>query len=256
MKIIIITLTVVLLTLLSCNNFKQRERPSIAREALDTITTTASNNLVAPNLFETAFIKGTKQKVKESDFSLYGITIGKIKVVSGHLIVCDPLHIDKYGIPFTQLFPTGEFPVQLSIAKLENEELTAFARIKFSDEPVTRWEFALQKDQQPLPVGGEEMHTYGIDGGVVIFVDEAAAKVLDPKTVENFESILFKEMEKNYREVWKYVMYNIEPHNLACFSTGLGDGRYATYIGFDATGKPCRLLTDFNLFDWRNNEKK
>jgi hypothetical protein len=46
-------------------------------------------------------------------------------------------------------------------------------------------------------------------------------------------------------------MYNFGKHNLAVFTTGLGDGCYNTYIGFDAKGQPCRLLTDFAIFDWR-----
>jgi hypothetical protein len=46
-------------------------------------------------------------------------------------------------------------------------------------------------------------------------------------------------------------MYNFGKYNLAAFTTGLGDGKYATYIGYDAAGKPCRLLSDFKLFDWK-----
>ncbi len=62
---------------------------------------------------------------------------------------------------------------------------------------------------------------------------------------------LYKEMDKHYHKNWRYTMYNFGQHNLAAFTTGFGDGRYATYIGFDANGKPCRLLSDFGLFDWR-----
>ncbi len=34
---------------------------------------------------------------------------------------------------------------------------------------------------------------------------------------------------------------------LATFTTGYGDGCYATYIGFDKEGHACQLLTDFEL---------
>jgi hypothetical protein len=236
--------------LLGCHNIHRKSAPKISTEALDTIKSAPARIVATPVLFETAFIKGTTQKAKDSTFKLYGITIGKIKIVSGHVVICDPMHIDEYGIPFTQVFPTGEFPVQLSIARLGNEELTAFARINFSEEPVERWEFALQKGQAPIPVGGKEMHGYGVDGSVAIFIDEEASKVLDRKTVADFNGEVFKEMQKHYHDMWKYTMYNFGKYNLAAFSTGLGDGRYATYIGFDAKGQPCRLLTDFRLFDW------
>jgi hypothetical protein len=236
---------------MACQPGAKKDAIIFSTEPLDTITAVPANLDAKPALFETAFIKGTTQTVNKSIFTLYGITIGKIKIASGRIIICDPLHVDEYGFPFTQAFPTGDFPVQLSIARFGDEELTAFARINFSDEPVARWEFALQKGQSPIPVGGKEMHSYGIDGGAAIFIDEEAAKALDRAIVQDFGGLLFKEMDKHYHDMWKYTMYNFGNYNLAAFSTGLGDGRYASYIGFDAAGKPCRLLTDFGLFDGR-----
>lgn len=236
----------------ACRNvIHVNDSPKVSTEILDTVKSISVKIVAQPVLFEAAFIKGTKEKVKDSVFSLYGVTIGHIKVMSGNLVVCDPLHIDEYGIPFTQGFPTGDFPVQLSIAKVGNEELTAFARVKFSDEPVERWEVALQKGQAPIPVGGAETYGYGVDGSAAIFIDEEASKVLDKKEVENFEGAVFKEMNNHYHNYWKYSMYNFNNYNLAIFSTGVGDGRYETYIGFDANKKPCRLLTDFGIFEWK-----
>ena len=49
---------------------------------------------------------------------------------------------------------------------------------------------------------------------------------------------------------WNYALYNFNGHNIATFSTGLGDGHYATYVGYDEKGNICRLLTDFNLVGW------
>lgn len=235
----------------SCR-IKTNERPSgpkISSEILDTIKTRPAKLDAKPVLFEAAFINGTTQKIKDLVINYYGVTIGKIKIVSGHIMICDPLHIDEYGIPFTQLFPTGEFPVQLAIAKLGEEESTAFARINFSDEPVEKWEFALQAGQAPIPVGGKEKHGYSVDFGIAIFMDEEAKKVLDINSLTETDADLYKDMYKHYHKGWKYTMYNFGNHNLAAFTTGFGDGHYATYIGFDAKGKPCRLVTDFNLFD-------
>jgi len=240
-------------TFCACQNISSPfNPPKISTEVLDTIKSVPAGIVATPALFETAFIKGTTQKINDKFLNLYGVTIGKIKIVSGHIVACDPMHIDEYGIPFTQAFPIGEFPVQLSIAKSDDAETIAFARISFSDEPVKNWEFALLDGQTPIPVGGEEMHGYGVDGGVGIFVDEEASKALDKKAVENMEGEVFKEMEKHYHHTWKYLMYSFGKHNLAAFSTGIGDGRYATYIGYDTNGKPCRLVTDFSLFKWKN----
>ena len=220
-------------------------------EPLDTVKLIPAKITANPILFENAFVKGTTRKVDTSTINFYGVTIGKIKIVSGRIIACDPLHVDEYGLSYTQVFPVGEFPVQLSIASVGDEELIVFARINFSDEPVERWQLALLKGEKPLPVGDEEFHGYSVDAGVGIFMDEEGLKGLDQSKLYGNDSELFKEMEKHYHNTWKYAMYNFGAHNLAAFSTGGGDGRYATYIGFDATGKPCRLVTDFGIFDWR-----
>ena len=239
----------------SCSNPFRRQPPPVSMEPLDTIKSAPAAITAVPALFENAFIKGTTLNVNNKTVYFYGVTIGNLKIVSGRIAACDPLHIDEYGIPFTQNFPTGEFPVQLSIGRLNDKESVAFARINFSDEPVQKWEFALQPGQKPLPVGGDKMHGYSVDGGVGIFIDDVASKVLDKAAVEDFESVLFKEMDKHYRNDWKYTMYGFGSHNLAAFSSGFGDGYYPTYIGFDASGKPCRLLTDFGLFEWREAKK-
>jgi hypothetical protein len=243
----------ILFAFFACTNVSKKKQSSraISTQALDTILSVPARVTAKPLIFETAFIKGTTQKVNDAVFTLYGVTIGKIKIPSGRIIACDPMHIDEYGIPFTQAFPTGEFPVQLSVAGYGNEELTAFARINFSEAPVAKWEFALQKGQEPIPVGGEKMHAYCVDAGVALFMDEEANKVFDKSKSEDMDAEVFKEMEKHYHDMWKYTIYNFGSHNLAAFSTGLGDGCYGTYVGYDAAGKPCRLVTDFGLFDGR-----
>ena len=151
-----ILLALITVTFFACTNFRKKDSLKVSTEALDTIKSIPATIVATPELFETAFIKGTTQKGNIAPINLYGITIGKIKIVSGHIIACDPLHTDEYGIPYTQVFPTGEFPVQLSIAQTGEEDLIAFARINFSDEPVAKWELALLEGQNPIPVGDED----------------------------------------------------------------------------------------------------
>lgn len=220
--------------------------------AIDTVKTRPAGIYSSPVIFEAAFIKGTKVEYLGSKFDLYGVNIGHLKIPSGRIVACDPLHTDEYGIPFTHAFPTGEFPVQLAVGRLGLEEMVAFARISFSNEPVVRWEMALQAGQAPLPLKSKKIHGYGVDGSVGLFLDSAALKELDQKSVSDFEGgAMYKKMVENYRNNWQYTMLDFGQHNLAAFSTGIGDGRYASYIGFDAGGKACRLITDFDLFKWK-----
>lgn len=238
----------------ACQNGPSDKIKVLSNETLDTIKTTQPLSPAEPALFESAFIQGTTEKISDASVSFYGINIGKLKLNSGRIVACDPLHIDEYGIPYTQVFPIGEFPVQLSIVKIKEEEAIAFARIKFSDEPVVRWDMAILSGQSSPAEKTKDVNGYSVDASVGIFMDEQAKKGIDPHDIWEKESKheLFKEMAKHNHNDWRYTIYNFGSDNLAAFSTGFGDGRYASYIGFDAAGKPCRLLTDFDLLDsWK-----
>lgn len=236
---------------LFCSCESEKKPVQFSTETLDTIKTVPTAITAQPVLFESAFVLGTTHKLNDSTVKLCGINIGNIRIPSGKLVACDPILIEEYGIPFTYQFPTGEFPVQLSIAKQGPEERIAFARIKFSDEPVAKWEFALLKDQEPLPVGGKKMYGFVVDGGLGIFADAEAIKVLNVEPMQSLNDSVYREMDKHTHFDWRYNVHEFGNHNLAMFSTGFGDGRYSTYIGFDANGKPCRLLTDMDLFSWK-----
>ncbi|RYY71718.1 MAG: DUF4241 domain-containing protein [Chitinophagaceae bacterium] len=236
--------------LFSCNTTSRQKAETHSREILDSIANERPVLAATPFIFERAF-SGTSYHLKDSAVKLYGVNIGNLKVSSGKIIACDPLHVEEYGIPFTQQFPVGEFPVQLAIAQVGLEEMIAFMRVKFSNKPVVKWEFALQKGQQPLPIGGSEIHGYGVDAARGIMMDVEARKHLNAEKLTSMNDTLYQEMDKHIHNGWRYALYNFGDYNLAAFTTGFGDGRYATYIGFDIEGKPCRLLTDFDFFDWK-----
>ena len=238
----------------ACNNTSTKDNVvPISTEVLDTIRVFPSSASALPHIFETAFKKGTTQTKANATFNVYGITVGKIKINSGRIIACDPMIMEEYGIAFTQKFPVGEFPVQLSIAQLEGAETIAYIRINFSNEPVVKWEYALLPDQKPIGINDNDYYGYIVDSGMGIFVDEASAKELNKEKLTEMTAEPYKQMDKNYHEGWKYAMHDFGKNNLVVFTAGFGDGRYGTYIGYDAKGTPCRLLTDFGLFDWRKS---
>jgi len=155
--------------------------------------------------------------------------------------------------PFSQNFPVGQFPVQLSIAKIGTDERVAFSRILFSDSAVIKWGFALHDGQTQVPVDSGTFYGYGVDGGTGVFIDKAANdafNTLNKKNDNLWTTVFIDEMDKHYRNTWQYVLYNYDKHNLAMFSTGFGDGTYGTYVGLDQSGNICRLLTDFGIVRW------
>jgi hypothetical protein len=226
-------------------NYGTGERVDTANAKMYIVTT-------KPDIFETAFFLGTKAKMDTFPISFYPVDIGQINIESGKVIACDPIVMHD-AAPFLQTFPIGRFPVQLAVAKVNDDERVAYSRILFSDRPVVRWEFALQKGQKPMPIGGESFYGYGVDGGIGLFIDQRANNAYNELSKNNeklWEEVFINEMDKHSRPTWHYVLHEFGAHNFASFSTGYGDGSYATYIGYDEKGKICRLLTDFGLLDW------
>ena len=192
-----------------------------------------------PAIFETAFFTDA-------------VDIGEISIETGKIVACDPIEM-RGAKPFLQTFPVGNFPVQLAIVKVNGDERVAFSRICFSDKPVVRWEFAVDSGVRQLPVGGDTLYGYGVDGGLGIFIDAQANDAFSElrKLDDNLWNAVFTgEVGRHDHITWQYTLFEFQRHNLACFSTGVGDGFYGTYVGYDKEGRVCRLLTDFGLVRW------
>jgi hypothetical protein len=208
-----------------------------------------------PTLFETAFFNLSSFKQDTMTFFFVAVDIGELNCETGRLIACDPIVMRGFP-PFVQQFPVGRFPVQLSIAKYRQQERVAFSRIYFSEEPVVKWEFALDSGQQQRSIFSDTLSGYSVDGGIGIFIDAKANQaftVLGRADDYVFERAFTDEMYKHDHGSWQYANYHFQEHNVVSFSTGFGDGRYGTFVGYDKDGKICRLLTDFGLFDWWKN---
>jgi hypothetical protein len=238
--------------MVACKNksVKEDSKPVYSKETLDTILSPSIPIVSKPELFEKAFIKGNQAMSNGVMFDLFGFDIGKLKISSGRIISCDPWLMDEYAKPYKDSFPIGNFPMQLSLARLKDVEVVAFARILFSDKPVVRWSYALLPGQENIPIGGKEIIGYHVDAQLGLFMDQAAYQALQKDTVNNRRTVILKATSTHKHEGWRYGIYEYENQNLAVFTSGIGDGRYANYIGYDANGKICRLLTDFAIFNW------
>jgi hypothetical protein len=240
-----------ILHLTSCNN-ASRIYPKISTEKLDTLKIAPYPVVGNPAVFETAFFQDTHLQVDSLTINFYAVNIGKLNVESGKLIASDPIVMHD-AKAFTNSFPIGLFPVQLAIANFKMDQRVAFSRVLFSDKSVAKWEFALLDGQKQIPIEGEEMYGFGVDAGIGLYIDKKANDAFNSLTGEDnkkWEEVFVNQMSKNDRNTWSYILYKFGKHNLAAFSTGYGDGTYATYIGYDEQGKICRLLTDFGIVDW------
>lgn len=174
--------------------------------------------------------------------------IGSLKITDGRIIACDPF-VSQNPRPFSAKFPKGAFPVQLAIAKIESDERIGFARVKFSEEVPLTWTLAIWQGNDISKLKEDELFGYPVDSGTGSFMDTSGAKELMRflnADYDNFE-MLSDQAKKNYRHTREWLLWNYNNANVAIFSSGLGDGYYASYIGYDALGRICRLVSDFAL---------
>jgi Protein of unknown function (DUF4241) len=205
--------------------------------------------LAYPEVFELAYIKGTTVLADSVPVVFYTHEIGKLKIKSGKIIACDPANLGNHKA-FTQTFPIGEYPVQLSVAKYNDDERVAFSRIYFSNKPVKHWDVALLPGQKSVSLKDSIIYGHSIDFGTGVFADEVISKNFATISDTEWKKMFIAEMNKNARNTWSYNLHEVGKLNVAVFSTGLGDGYYATYIGYDENNNVCRLLTDFSLIRW------
>ncbi|HLP35989.1 DUF4241 domain-containing protein [Lacibacter sp.] len=252
-KILLSILTIIV----SCNSYRQPKESLLLTgnnlsDTVKPVITTSFKATAYPDIFEAAFSNETKVQEGDIKYSFYMLDIGKIKIKSGKLIACDPIVMQDI-MPFVQNFPKGEFPVHLAMANTINDERVAFSRIVFSDKSIAKWEFALQKGQKPIPLNDTSFYCYGVDAGTGIFIDSIANNIFSKKDHSEWENIFIAKAEKNG---YKGFIHDFDGHNLATFSTGYGDGCYATYIGLDRQGNVVQILTDFGLVGWWKIEEK
>jgi len=203
-------------------------------------------NITFPEIFQNSYSKEFTYKDENGAISFYTYDYGHLNVESGRLIACDPVVMHD-AIAFKETFPIGHFPVKLAMAKMKNDERVAYSKVLFSDSCVVKWEYALLPGQEPISLKDSTFYCYGVDAGTGIFIDSVANDIASNFDHKTWEHVFITMAEKNK---YRGHTYEFSEHNLATFSTGYGDGCYATYIGYDINGNICQLLTDFGLIAW------
>jgi hypothetical protein len=213
-----------------------------------------------PIFLEEAFTPGfqTAQDPTESDaavLTFYPVVLGELCVPQGRIIACDPLLFNSESDePFSASFPTGSFPVELAIAKWQDDERVAFARLKFSEQLPCRWEMAVADGHSSAAIEPGMIMGYGVDSGTGAFLDVASAAAFAALTETEREQ-LEDNLQATYRHTRSWLLWKHEGASVALFSSGVGDGAYASYIGYDPDGTICRLVTDFMLLAWPSSEQ-
>jgi hypothetical protein len=184
----------------------------------------------------------------------YHREIGDLLVPSGRIVACDPL-VDPEAIAFTKQVQPGRYPVVLSIVRRgSRDERIALAMVRFSNQKPVRWELAITPENDLTLLKDDEFYGYGVDAGTGCFMSEEAANLLSEKMDEDVDyyELIEEQREKNYvhtRDWADFVLDADSGLNIIAFSSGLGDGLYGSYWGYDEANEVVCLVTDFNLID-------
>lgn len=186
------------------------------------------------------------------DFSIHCREAGSVLVPSGGIVACDPL-VNPETPSFTVQVPPGRYPIVLSLARMDSgDERVALAMLRVSSQAPRRWEAAVLPGQDPGKLGEDEFYGYGVDAGLGCFMSSEASQALVGKMQEHedyFEEIL-EAVEKNYIHTRNWVEWPLDESsglNMVIFSSGMGDGAYGSYWGYDEAGQVACLVTDFGL---------
>jgi hypothetical protein len=182
--------------------------------------------------------------------SLLVLRLPDIWLPSGQVTASDGFIMDREA--FSRHVKPGRYPLVLAIARLGDDERVAFAILKFAESPIAKWEMAVTEGQDVTSLKKDQIFGYGVDSGIGCFCDPVAQKIIneasDPQM--RFFDRASGEMEKVYRHTRSWVHVETKSGSAALFSSGFGDGVYASYFGLDEAGNVAVLLTDFSVVDW------
>ncbi|MEG4986373.1 DUF4241 domain-containing protein [Microcoleus sp. BR0-C5] len=202
---------------------------------------------------------------------------GDLVLPSGRIIACDPGWLWCKDVdPFSRTVPPGRYPVLLSVV---DSGRTACAMVKFCSESPVRWEMALRPSEDLAELRGNQFFGYGVDAGMGCFVD---AQVIERRSAEELQGLVDRAFEQKLQlDAWLAAQdlvtqltypsqqiidpsgfnltldpdtdtfnLTLDPDtegNASAFSSGYGDGSYASYWGFTADDELACLVTDFGV---------
>jgi hypothetical protein len=206
--------------------------------------------------FPRAFQTEQKLNTKYGEIIFTSYQIGELVLLSGKLVAGDPLTLLGCQ-PFTVNITPGRYPVTLSIAQFQknNDRRVAYAMVSIYETNVVKWQMATLPNEKLSSLKKGEIFGYGVDSGTGSFMDEVVVEILDDSIYIDQEKSLLEQLEealeKNSSPTWTWANFLVDEStqaNVIAFSSGWGDGIYATYFGYDVNNRLVKIITDFDLF--------
>ena len=215
----------------------------------------SDNNKVASDI-EKQFVKTNTR---------FYLTVGNIDCPTGKIVVGDPLAYLYTGMFCSILdisIPPGEYPVEISICRSNDIGIrVCTVRLKIKNTKATVYEVANSTiDGAAFKSKDGIVSGFLVDAGMVsicdlkvseeygAFLDDWYKKNPNGNHYDDYFADFFKESEKKYpqfqREDGDFIEWaNPNTGNrLVMIASGMGDGFYQSYFGYDANNDICELI--------------
>lgn len=192
--------------------------------------------------FAAVFRSGCRFRAEDGVVVVRTRELGKLALPSGRVVACDPLSAFE-TTPFAFAVPVGTHDVFAAIATFANgDRRVAAAMVRFSDREIRSWTLATRADQDASTLGPGQFFGYGVDAGTGCFADASVAAELERPEIQDW---LATELDRTYEPTWSHATFRRDDASVVAFSSGWGDGSYASFWGHDAAGNIVALATDF-----------
>lgn len=178
------------------------------------------------------------------------VKIGDMDVTSNRLLLCDPCYLgSNMVLPTERTVEPGKYPVYASVMKTAmTGRVIAGVKVKVSQAATVRYELAMPLGVKAWQVDDPMVYPY-------VSVETCVACIVDKETELPFaaaynnyfnthgKDMILDVLEPMVQETG-YAMFTIPGTevNVPLFSTGLGQGMYNSYWGFDKDNKLTELV--------------
>jgi len=215
-----------------------------------------------PDVLIGAFGGGYVGTAGEVTYPIRVVRLGELDLRSGRLVLADPLYTPFDLQPLDLPLAPGRYTVDLAVADTGSSgRRIALARLVLSDAPIVRWSLAHEVGADPTTLSGDQILGYPVDSGTGGFLDQAAFEAQARADGDDADASGWATRTDRWVAAGEAnaqalgipyglaIIEQTDAGGLAIFSTGWGDGYYASWVGFDARDRPVVIVTDFAVIE-------
>ncbi len=190
---------------------------------------------------------------------------GDIDCPTGRLVACDPCTAMENAKPFIQSIPAGRYPLTMAVSVSRNlGSYYVCAKLSVSETKPVRYELGMCGGENlDALLKDDDFFGFSVDAGMATLTDEHTQKAFisywkkreaEEEGIDPYNDLFADLLEENAGQYPQYqssdgdwCAWTVPETNcrLVVFTSGLGDGVYPTYFGYDANGQVCGVYVPF-----------